>query len=71
MSTNDNYIDYLKPFPKGIKTICRQGTVLFLLGLYEHEVHFQNYYNTKTKIGSFLLLYLVSNIVKKYCLNIL
>ncbi|HGC6070128.1 TPA: hypothetical protein ACIZEU_002550 [Enterococcus faecium] len=27
MSTNDNYIDYLKPFQKGIKTICRQGTV--------------------------------------------
>ncbi|HAQ2434745.1 TPA: conjugal transfer protein TraA [Enterococcus faecium] len=65
MSTNDNYINYLKPFQKGIKIICRQGTVLFLLSLYEHEIHFQNYYNTTTKLGAFLLLYLVSNIAEK------
>lgn len=59
------YLSVLKPFQEGIKIICKQGSLVFLIGVYVEEINFLDYRSVTVKLGSFVLLYLVATVFEK------
>lgn len=59
------YTSILKPFQEGLKIICKQGTVVFLIGIFTDEINFIDYKNVIIRLCSFLLVYLIATTFEK------
>lgn len=55
------YGTVLIPMERGIKSICKQGTIIFLVAVYFNEIEFADYYYLTTKLGVFGILFLLAS----------
>lgn len=65
LSVTSTPATFFLPLKRGIEAICKQGSILFLLGLFTKEINLYDYKGLIIKLINYVVLYFVSLAIEK------